>query len=139
MERVDPIEFKNALEKRTREFAVAVFRYLDALPKKNSTRVVSYQLGKSASSIGANYREANHAESRDDFYHKMTIATKEASETCYWLEILLELYPTHELPKTHLSEARQILALFQSIGRSLKSKQPRQFKQPKQLDPLSFQ
>jgi len=123
-ERMDPVEFKNTLEKRTKEFAVVVFKLVDALPKKNSTKVVAYQLGKSVSSIGANYREANHAESRDDFYHKMTIATKEASETCYWLEILSGLYPMHKTIENHLSEARQILALFQSIGRSVKSKQP---------------
>jgi len=125
-ERIDPVEFKNTLESRTIEFAVAVFKLLDGLPKKNSTKIIAYQLGKSASSIGANYREANHAESRDDFYHKLTIATKEASESCYWLEILSELFPMHKLPQALLSDARQLLALFQSIGRSVKLKQPKQ-------------
>ena len=48
-------EFKTQLERRTKEFAVTAFKYLDALPKKVSTRVIAYQLGKSASSIGANY------------------------------------------------------------------------------------
>ena len=58
------LEFKTQLERRTKEFAVAAFKYLDALPKKVSTRVIAYQLGKSASSIGANYREANRGEFR---------------------------------------------------------------------------
>ena len=49
------LEFKTQLERRTKEFAVTAFKYLDALPKKVSTRVIAYQLGKSASSIGANY------------------------------------------------------------------------------------
>lgn len=88
MERMTALEVKKWLEVRTREFATATFRYLDALPKKNSTRVIVYQLGKSASSVGANYREANRGESGDDFRHKISIALKEANESLYWLEIL---------------------------------------------------
>ena len=120
--RIDPVEFKNALEKRTKEFAVAALKLLDALPKKNSTRIISYQLGKSASSIGANYREANRAESRDDFVHKLRIALKEASESCYWLEVLSDLYPMHETIKSLGSESIEIRNLFQSITRSASSK-----------------
>lgn len=120
-ERMNPVEFKNALERRTKDFAVSVFRFLDLLPKKNSMKVIAYQLGKSASSIGANYREANHAESREDFYNKLTIATKEAAETCYWLEILNDLLQEPISKDELLVEARQILALFQSIGKSVKA------------------
>lgn len=95
-ERMSPVEFKQWLEKRTREFAVATFKLLDALLKKNSTRVIAFQLGKSASSIGSNYREVNRAESSDDFRHKLSIAMKEASESTYWHEVLTDLYPTYE-------------------------------------------
>ena len=90
-------EFREELEVRTRDFSVRVFRFLDALPKKTSTQVIAYQLGKSASSIGANYREATRAESREDFGHKLQIALKEAAESCYWLEVLKGLYPMHTM------------------------------------------
>ena len=116
------LEFKTQLERRTKEFAVAAFKYLDALPKKNSTRVIVYQLGKSASSVGANYREANRGESGDDFRHKISIALKEANESLYWLEILVDLYPTHETPLKLRNEAEELLKLLQSISRSSRAR-----------------
>lgn len=73
-------EFREWLEKRTTTFSIATFKFLNKLPKDNASRVIAYQLGKSASSIGANYREANRAESREDFAHKLSIALKEANE-----------------------------------------------------------
>ena len=72
---------KRELEARTRRFAVAMFQLLKELPDDVSTQVIAFQVGKSASSIGANYREANRAESRADFTHKLAIALKESSET----------------------------------------------------------
>lgn len=116
------LEFKTQLERRTKEFAVAAFKYLDAFPKKNSTRVIVYQLGKSASSIGANYREANRGESREDFGHKLQIALKEAAETCYWLEVLSDLYPTHETARRLLSESVELRNLFQSISQTTRTR-----------------
>ena len=122
MERMDPLEFKQWLEARTRAFAVASLKFLDALPKKNSTRVIAFQLGKSATSIGANYREANRAESRVDFGHKLQIAMKEASESVYWLEVLSGLYPMHETIKTLEREAIELRNLLQSISSSTRRK-----------------
>ena len=119
------LEFKTRLERRTKEFAVAAFKYLDALPKKVSTRVIAYQLGKSASSIGANYREANRGESREDFGHKLQIALKEASETCYWLEVLSDLYPTHETVRKLLSESVELRNLFLSISQTTRTRKPK--------------
>ena len=115
------LEFKNALEKRMKDFSVAVFRFLDALPKKNSTRVIAYQLGKSASSIGANYREANRGESKADFAHKIQIALKEAAETCYWLDILADLYPMHATPRNLLAESTELRNLLQTVSRKMRN------------------
>ena len=122
MDRMSPLEFKKWLETRTRTFSVAVFKALDALPRRSSTQVISNQLGRSASSIGANYREANRAESGDDFRHKLSIALKEANESLYWLEILSELYPMHELYRKLAAEAEELLKLIQSITRSSRTK-----------------
>lgn len=85
-------EFREVLEDRTASYAVEVFKYLRELPYDVSTKVIAYQLGKSASSIGANYHEANRSESRDDFVHKVAIAVKEANESCYWFKVLRGLF-----------------------------------------------
>ena len=73
--------------------------------------------------MGANYREANRAESRDDFIHKIGIIEKEASETCYWLELCEEagIGDTAER-QWLLKESSELLAIFSSIGKSAKSR-----------------
>ena len=119
------LEFMKTLETRTKAFAVLVFRSLDALPKCNSMRVISYQLGKSASSVGANYREANRSESTDDFAHKIGIALKECAESHYWLEILVDLRPTSQVAKRLLAECDELLRIFQSIDRKMHEKRKR--------------
>src|ERR1700743_3255158 len=78
---------KTELEGRTREFAVRIVTLIRTFPKTVDGIEVGRQLLKSGTSIGANYREANRAESKSDFIHKVGIAEKEASETVYWLEI----------------------------------------------------
>ena len=113
---------KKELERRTMMFAVAVFRLLRKLPASVDTRVIGYQIGKSASSIGANYREANRSESRDDFAHKIGVVLKEASETVYWLEILSELYPDDDALSELRSECNEFVRIFQSANRSIRTK-----------------
>ena len=112
---------KKELERRTKAFAVAVFRLLRTFPSSIDSRVIGYQIGKSASSIGANYREANRSESRDDFAHKIGVVLKEASETGYWLEILSELYPDNESLSDLCSECNEFIRIFQSANRSIRT------------------
>ena len=78
---------KKELEKRKKKFALGVSKFLADLPKNKSTDDLGYQFLKAGTSIGANYREANRAQSRQDFIHKIAIVEKEASETQYWLEL----------------------------------------------------
>jgi four helix bundle protein len=79
------------LEKRTFEFSKEVI----ALCKKVAKNMISLrlvdQLIRSATSVGANYREANEKLSKKDFIHRMKIARKECKETTYWLELLKEV------------------------------------------------
>jgi len=75
---------KNLIVELTFEFALNVIKYTELL-EKNKKFVVANQLLKSATSIGANVREAQNAESKIDFVHKKKIAAKEADETEYWL------------------------------------------------------
>ena len=118
-------EFKQELEIRTRRFAVQILNALATLPECRVLNVIVYQLSKAATSVGANYREANRAESKDDFIHKLGIVVKEASETVYWLEICQEVDALSsgekEKFKPLLIEAKELYALFQSISRSVRS------------------
>ena len=85
------------------------------------TDVLGYQLLKSSTSIGANYREANHAESRSDFIHKIGIVEKEAAETAYWLELCTEAnLGKPEALRPLLQESLELLAIFTAIARSSK-------------------
>ena len=93
------------------------------------TDVLGYQFLKCGTSIGANYREANRAQSRQDFIHKIAIVEKEASETQYWLELFDALQMGD--PKIRswlLQESTELLAIFTSIGKTTKSRQNRKMK-----------
>ena len=75
---------KNVIRNLSFEFALETIKYCDILIDKRKY-VISKQLLKSGTSIGANIRESQYAESRQDFVHKLKIALKEAEETEYWL------------------------------------------------------
>ena len=115
-------EFRESLEERTARYAVEVFKYLRELPYDVSTKVIAYQLGKSASSIGANYHEANRSESRDDFAHKVAIAVKEANESCYWFKVLRGLCGSDEELEALSKETGALRNLLQSILKSARSR-----------------
>lgn len=108
-------EFRAILEERTAKFAVDVFKMLRKLPYDVATRIIAYQLGKSASSIGANYHEGNRAESKDDFTHKMAIALKEANESSYWFRVLKELFEGDADIDQLQKECLELRNLLQSI------------------------
>lgn len=87
----------NLIVNLTLEFALAIVEYSELL-EENKKFVIARQLLRSGTSIGANVREAQNAESKADFIHKMKVASKEADETEYWL-ILCERaksYPKNE-------------------------------------------
>ena len=111
------------LERRTKQFAIRIIEFAATLPKSGSGRVVEYQLVKAGTSVGANYREAGRAESRNDFIHKIGIVEKEASESRYWLEICAETKLGNEQKRSWLlREANELLAIFTSSGRTAKAR-----------------
>jgi len=118
----EKLEFKKKMEERTSVFAVSVFRRLDALPRSVSSKVISFQLGKSASSVGANYREANRSESLDDFVHKIGVTLKECSESLYWLDLLGRLYPGDVNFLDLKTECDELVRIFQTIKRKMHDK-----------------
>jgi four helix bundle protein len=76
------------IAERLLEFGARVVKVADALPKRVAGRHVGSQLLRCGTSAGANYEEGRNAESRADFVHKVGVARKEASESCYWLRLI---------------------------------------------------
>jgi four helix bundle protein len=112
---------KVGLEQRTKRFALRVIEFVAELSKTQVNNVLGYQLLKSGTSIGANYREANRAESRNDFIHKIGIVEKEAAETQYWLELCQDAHLGNAKKREWLlQESNQLLAIFTTIGKTTK-------------------
>ena len=115
---MDNKEFAKELEKRTQKFAVKIIKLSTKLPNSPEGRGIRGQITRSGTSVGANYREANRARSRADFKNKIAICESEASETQYWLEVIVEAeWLTWEKLKPEHEECSELLAIFTSIGR----------------------
>jgi four helix bundle protein len=99
------------LELRTKRFSLAVIKFTSSLPRSREADVLTRQLLRSATSIGANYREANRGVSRADFANKIGTVAKESVETQYWLELLIEAGIAKESAAL-LKEASELLAIF---------------------------
>ena len=82
--------FIERLKKRTKKFAVDVVVFCNSLKTCKASSVVTYQLVKSSTSTGANYRAACKARSKAEFFSKICIVVEEADESEYWLEIIDE-------------------------------------------------
>src|ERR1700731_2268193 len=76
------------LKKRTKAFALRIFKLVDALPKTTTGRALASQIVRSGTSVAANYRAACRARSTADFIAKMGTVEEEADETLFWLELL---------------------------------------------------
>src|SRR2546421_8354137 len=109
------------LEVRTKRFALAVIKFSSSLPRTRELDVLARQLVRSATSIGANYREANRGVSRADFTNKIGTVQKEAAETQYWLELLFDSGLLRDASaRDLLRESSELLAIFASIGKKIK-------------------
>ncbi|MBD2578101.1 four helix bundle protein [Oscillatoria sp. FACHB-1406] len=83
--------YDRSISDRTKQFAVRIVKACSFIDEQSgASRTLAKQLLRSGTSIGANVREAQSAQSDRDFLHKLEIALKEARETQYWLEILIE-------------------------------------------------
>lgn len=109
----------NVIIKLTLEFALDIIDYSELL-EEHRKYLITRQLLKSGTSIGANVREAQNAESKADFIHKMKIAAKEADETEYWLLLcmLSKKYPKNELLSEKLQSIINILSKIISTSKS---------------------
>jgi len=109
------------LEERTTKFGEEVIKLCRKIGQDSITRPLINQLIRSATSIGANYMEANGASSKKDFRNKIYICKKEAQETQHWLRMLSVAAPEHK-DKLRLlwQEAHELVLIFQKITTSLK-------------------
>ena len=80
--------FIEKMKMRTKKFAVDVIKFCDSLKTCKASAVITYQLVKSATSTGANYRAACKARSKKEFFSKICIVVEEADESEYWLEVI---------------------------------------------------
>ena len=112
---------KYDLEERTSKFAEEIIVFAKEIPENTVTRSLIIQLVKSGTSIAANYCEADDAESKRDFKHKIGICKKESRETKYWLRAISVAVPELKEKGSYLlEEARQLNLIFNSINNKLK-------------------
>ena len=107
---------ENDLSKRLFKFSVRVIKMLRELNGKDDLRIICNQLGKSSTSSGANYEEAQAAVSKADFANKIGISLKEMRVPNYWLRILIELYPNHSEICELSKESHELKKILGSIS-----------------------
>ncbi|HEY8782221.1 MAG TPA: four helix bundle protein [Mucilaginibacter sp.] len=115
---------KVELKRRTQRFAIDVIKFIEELPPKRSLNVLSNQLLRSSSSVGANYRSACRGKSSADFINKIVIVEEEADESIYWLELMEESGLVNSKDIIELKrEANELTAIFTAIGKTTKANQ----------------
>lgn len=109
----------NIIVDKSKAFAIRIIRLYKYLCTEKKEFVLSKQLLRSGTSIGANVKEAIRGQSKDDFAHKMNISLKEASETEYWLELLFETdYITEEQFNSIIADCTELIRILTSIIKS---------------------
>ena len=110
------------IQKRTFDFGVRIVKFVDRLPRTVAAMEIGRQMLRSGTSIAANMEEANGAESKRDFIHKVSIAYKEARETRMWLAMIREaILPNNtEVIDLH-KECDEIVRILYAIRRKARS------------------
>ena len=112
--------FIEKMKAKTKKFAVDIVDFCDGLPQTPGARNIVFQLIKSATSTGANYRAACRARSKKEFHSKMSITVEEADESEYWLEVLQESkIKTKESEIKRLSQ--EITEILKVVSKARKS------------------
>lgn len=109
-------------EQLSEDFGVKILNLERDLRTRQHERIVSYQIGKSGTSIGANISESVFAESDDDFIHKLSIAQKECNETLFWLKVLRRSYIEQIKFNELYSDCESLLKIISSIIVKMKKK-----------------
>ncbi|MGB4205702.1 MAG: four helix bundle protein [Bacteroidales bacterium] len=113
---------ENVIKIKSFEFAVRIVKFYQFLCNEKKEFILSKQVLRSGTSIGAMVREAEHSESKADFIHKLSIAQKEINETIYWLDLLKETdYISSQQFESIHADAVEIIKLITSIIKSTKN------------------
>jgi len=113
----------NLIKNKSFDFALKIIKLNQFLVLEKKEFVLSKQILRSGTSIGALVRESEHAESRADFIHKLSIALKEANETQYWFELLHKSEIINNEEENEISkEIGEIIRILASILKTTKSK-----------------
>ncbi|MBI4600049.1 four helix bundle protein [Candidatus Uhrbacteria bacterium] len=107
---------KYDLAERTARFGEVVIRFVGSIQETSITRPLISQIVRSGTSIGANYMEADSAESKKDFRHKIAICRKEAKETLHWLRMIAIACPVKKDEcRTIWKESYELVLIFSAI------------------------
>ncbi|PIV30631.1 MAG: four helix bundle protein [Zetaproteobacteria bacterium CG02_land_8_20_14_3_00_50_9] len=114
---------KYDLEERTINFSKDIIDFCKKLPQNSINRSLVSQLIRSGTSIGANYSEADEANSKKDFINKIAISKKETKETKYWLRLIAHTFPDSKQEARELwKEAQELNLILAAIIRSSQKK-----------------
>ena len=114
---------ENVIVHKSKLFAVRIINLYKYLSNEKREYVLSKQILRSGTSIGANVKEAIRGQSKADFYAKMNIALKETSETEYWLELLYETdYLTEQQFKSIYPDCQELIKILMSITKTQNEK-----------------
>lgn len=112
---------ENTILSKSKAFAIRIIKLYRFLTKEKYETVLSKQLLRSGTSVGANCREASRAQSKADFVAKLQIALKEADESCYWLELMKETDLINEQQfQSIYSDAEELVKMLVSILKTTK-------------------
>ncbi len=116
------MEQNEDLRQRTKRYALAIMDLSSLIPNNPRGWVISKQILRSGTSVGAQYREACRAKSNADFVSKIEGSLQELDETLYWLELLHESHLiVLEKISMHMGETNELIAIFTTIVRKVKS------------------
>jgi four helix bundle protein len=111
------------LEERTAQFGEAIIDFVKTLPRDRVNNALISQIVRSGTSVGANYMEADGAESKKDFRHKIAICKKESKETKHWLRMIAKANPNTKGKCRELAnEVQELVLIFSSILLTKKNK-----------------
>jgi four helix bundle protein len=114
------------LQTRTRTFAIDILRFVDTLPRNTAGRIIGWQLGRSGTSVAANYRRTCIAQSRRDFLAKLKVVEEESDECELWLDLVLALQLGRQPEASRLhKESLEIRAMVVASLRTLRHNQVR--------------
>ena len=114
---------ENILKIKSYQFAISIVKLSQNLIVNKREFILSKQILRSGTSIGALIREAEYAQSKSDFIHKMSISLKEANETLYWLDLLKDTnYISEEIYNDMIFKNKELLAMLVSSIKTTKSR-----------------